>query len=125
VTLKHCLNADSGFTLVELMVAMIVLTVGLLGMLGAAATTIRVIGEGDRTVGAAYHASGRIDELAALGCDNVAAGTATVDAVYKLSWTVAGDAASEVRPLMMVAEYPGVRGQVRADTFETGIPCVR
>jgi len=122
---KQCLNADSGFTLVELMVAMLVLTVGLLGMLGAAATTIRVIGEGDRTVGAAYHASGRIDELTALGCDNVAAGTATVDAVYKLSWTVAGDATSKVRPLMMVAEYPGVKGQVRADTFETGIPCVR
>ena len=67
MTVKQCLNADSGFTLVELMVAMLVLTVGLLGMLGAAATTIRVIGEGDRTVGAAYHASGRIDELTALG----------------------------------------------------------
>ena len=125
MTLKHCLNADSGFTLVELMVAMIVLTVGLLGMLGAAATTIRVIGEGDRTVGAAYHASGRIDELVALGCDNVAGGAETVEAIYQLSWTVAGDASSQVRPVMMVAEYPGVRGQVKADTFETGIPCVR
>jgi len=123
--MKHGLNGSSGFTLVELMVAMLILTVGLLGLLGTAATTIRVIGEGDRTVGAAYHASGRIDELVALGCDNVTGGAATVDAIYRLSWTVAGDTTSEVRPLMMIAEYPGARGQVRADTFETGIPCVR
>jgi len=123
--MKHGLKAGSGFTLVELMVAMLVLTVGLLGMLGAAATTIRVIGEGDRAVGAAYHASGRIDGLAALGCDNVTSGADTVEAVYRLSWTVGGNVTSQVRPIMMVAEYPGVRGQVRADTFETGIPCGR
>ena len=123
--MKHGLNGGSGFTLVELMVAMLILTVGLLGLLGTAATTIRVIGEGDRTVGAAYHASGRIDELVALGCDNVAGGAETVEAIYRLSWTVAGDTTSEVRPLMMIAEYPGARGQVRADTFETGIPCAR
>ena len=123
--MKHGLDGGSGFTLVELMVAMLILTVGLLGLLGTAATTIRVIGEGDRTVGAAYHASGRIDELVALGCDNVAGGADTVEAIYRLSWTVAGDATSQVRPLMMIAEYPGVRGQVKADTFETGIPCGR
>lgn len=123
--MKHGLNGGSGFTLVELMVAMLILTVGLLGLLGTAATTIRVIGEGDRTVGAAYHASGRIDELVALGCDNVAGGAETVAAIYQLSWTVAGDTTSQVRPLMMIAEYPGARGQVRADTFETGIPCAR
>ncbi len=123
--MKHGLNGGSGFTLVELMVAMLILTVGLLGLLGTAATTIRVIGEGDRTVGAAYHASGRIDELVALGCDNVAGGADTVESIYRLSWTVAGDATSQVRSLMMIAEYPGVRGQVKVDTFETGIPCTR
>ncbi len=123
--MKHGLNGGTGFTLVELMVAMLILTVGLLGLIGTAATTIRVIGEGDRTVGAAYHASGRIDELIALGCDNVAGGAATVEAIYQLSWTVAGDTTSEVRPLMMIAEYPGARGQARVDTFETGIPCAR
>ncbi len=123
--MKHGLNGGTGFTLVELMVAMLILTVGLLGLIGTAATTIRVIGEGDRTVGAAYHASGRIDELVALGCDNVAGGADTVEAIYRLSWTVAGDTASQVRPVMMIAEYPGARGQVRVDTFETGIPCAR
>jgi prepilin-type N-terminal cleavage/methylation domain-containing protein len=125
VTRERAIAREGGFTLVELLIAMIVLTVGLLGLLGAAASTIRVMGEGDRTVAAAYHASGKIDELAALGCDNVTGGSATVEASYNLSWTVAGDASSQVRPLMLVAQYPGVRGQVRADTFETGIPCVR
>ena len=115
----------SGFTLVELMVAMFVLTIGLLGLLGAAANTIRVVGEGDRTVAAAYYAASRIDQLTALGCDNVADGTETVDGIYNLSWIVAGDTTSSVRPVMLTAQYPGVRGQVRADTFETSIACVR
>lgn len=115
----------SGFTLVEVMVAILVMAVGLLGLLGAAASTIRVIGEGDRAVAAAYHASGRIDRLTALGCDDATSGSDTVDAVYRLAWMVAGDSSSRVRPIMLTAEYPGVRGQVRVDTFETGIPCAR
>ena len=125
MTLKRTVTGAAGFTLVELMIAMIILAVGLLGLLGAAAGTIRVVGEGDRAVAAAYHASGQIDELAALGCDNATDGSDTVDLVYQLSWTVGGSANSPVRPVMLVASYPGVRGQVRADTFETGIPCVR
>ena len=115
----------SGFTLVEVIVAILVLGVGLLGLLGAAASTIRVIGEGDRAVAAAYHSSGRIDQLTAQGCDDVASGSETVDGVYLLTWSVAGDSASRVRPIMVTAEYPGVRGRVRVDTFETGIPCAR
>jgi prepilin-type N-terminal cleavage/methylation domain-containing protein len=115
----------SGFTLVELMVAMLVLGVGLLGLLGAAASTIRVIGEGDRAVAAAYHAGGRIDRLTAMGCDNAANGSETVEGVFLLTWSVAGDSASRVRPIMVTAQYPGVRGRVRVDTFETGIPCAR
>ena len=125
------MNADrptgsrSGFTLVEVIIAIMVLAVGLLGLLGAAASTIRVVGEGDRAVAAAYHAGGRIDQLTALGCDNIASGADTVDAIYRLSWSVAGDTASRVRPILLVAEYPGVRGRARVDTFETGIPCAR
>jgi len=115
----------SGFTLVEVIVAILVLGVGLLGLLGAAASTIRVIGEGDRAVAAAYHAGGRMDQLTAQGCDDAASGSETVDGVYLLTWSVAGDSASRVRPIMVTAEYPGVRGRVRVDTFETGIPCAR
>lgn len=115
----------AGFTLVELMVAMLVLAVGLLGLLGAAASTIRVVGEGDRTVAAAYHAASRIDRLTALGCDNVSDGADTVEAIYELTWTVAGDATSRVRPVMLTAKYLGTRGRVRVDTFETGIACKR
>jgi len=118
-------DPQSGFTLVELMVAMLVLAVGLLGLLGAAANTIRVVGEGDRTVAAAYYVGSRIDQLTALGCDNVASGADTVDGAYSLAWTVTGDTASDVRPVMVTAQYPGVRGAVRVDTFETGIPCGR
>jgi prepilin-type N-terminal cleavage/methylation domain-containing protein len=115
----------AGFTLVELMVAVLVLTVGLLGLLGAAASTIRVVGEGDRTVAAAYHAASRIDRLSALGCDNASNGADTVETIYSIAWTVAGDAASRVRPVMLTVQYPGTKGQVRADTFEAGIPCRR
>jgi len=115
----------SGFTLVELMVAITILSVALLGLIGTMASTIRVLGEGDRAMTAAYHSSGMMEELEALGCDNLSAGSDTAQAVYVMSWTVSGDSSSAIRDINLVTQYPGVAGQARADTFETALPCIR
>lgn len=116
----------SGFTLVELMVAITILSVALLGMIGTMASTIRVLGEGDRAMTAAYHSSGKMEELETLGCDNLSgAGSDTAQAVYAMSWTVSGDSGSAIRDIELVTQYPGVGGQARVDTFETALACVR
>ena len=114
----------SGFTIIEVIIAITMLTVGLLGALGATAATIRVLGESDRMVTAAFQATQQLEQLEALGCDAATAGSDTQQGV-DLRWTVAGDATSSRRPIMLTASYLMGRGRVKVDTFEKALQCVR
>ena len=114
----------SGFTIIEVIIAITMLTVGLLGMLGATAATIRVLGESDRMVTAAYQATQQLEQLEALGCDAASGGSDTQQGI-NLTWTVAGSATSRTRPIMLTVSYPMGRGRVRVDTFEKALQCVR
>lgn len=59
----------AGFTLVELIVAILILTVGVLGLAGTAAVVTRQMGGGRTQTLAAAIAQSRFDSLAALGCN--------------------------------------------------------
>jgi len=114
-----------GFTVVEVMIAMIVLSVGLLGLLGAGAMTVRAIGESDRTVAAAYFANERLEELEALGCDQVSGGTEVRDGIYTMKWSVTGTPTSQTRTVTLEAAYPLSGGRTGNDKFEKALTCVR
>ena len=114
----------SGFTIIEVIIAITMLSVGLLGALGATAATIRVLGESDRMVTAAYQATQQLEQLEALGCDAATAGSDTQQGV-DLRWTVAGSATTSTRPILLTATYRMGRGRVRVDTFEKALQCVR
>jgi prepilin-type N-terminal cleavage/methylation domain-containing protein len=114
----------SGFTIIEVIIAITMLAIGLLAMLGATAATIRVLGEGDRMVTAAYQATGQLEQLEALGCDAASGGSDTQQNV-NLTWTVAGDSTSRTRAILLTASYPMGRGRTKVDTFEKALQCVR
>lgn len=114
----------TGFTIIEVIIAITMLSVGLLGALGATAATIRLLGESDRMITAAYQATGQLERLEALGCDAAASGSDTRQGV-DLTWTVAGSSASRTRPIVLTASYPMGRGRVKVDTFEKALQCVR
>jgi prepilin-type N-terminal cleavage/methylation domain-containing protein len=114
----------SGFTIIEVLIAITMLSIGLLGMLGASAATIRVLGESDRMVTAAYEANRQLERLEALGCDAATSGSATEQRV-DLRWAVAGATTDRTRPITLTASYQMGRGRVRVDTFEKAIQCVR
>ncbi len=118
-------RSRSGFTMVEVLVAMMVLAVGLLIILAATGNTVRLLGEADRTVAAAYYANERMERMEALGCDGVTAGSGVRQGIYSLSWTVSGTAGSDTRQIRLTAQYPLGRGRVRADTFEKAVSCIR
>lgn len=59
---------SSGFTLVELLVALTILSVGLLGLVVTSALVTRMIGRGQRSANAALFASRRLERLRAGGC---------------------------------------------------------
>ena len=117
------LNGRSGFTLVEVIVAIVILTVGILGIVGATAKMTALESRGERLATAAFYAQSRMEQLRATGCANAAAGNETLVGVYILTWTVAAEAAGS-RAVMVAAEYPSGTATAAIDTFETFIPCL-
>jgi type II secretory pathway pseudopilin PulG len=64
-----------GFTLLEVLVALVVLTTGILGLAASAALVSRLIGDGTRLTLAATVATARLEHLRSLPCASVAAGS--------------------------------------------------
>ena len=102
--------------------AIIILTVGLLGIVSATGQLTRLQGQSDRLSTASFYAQGRMEQLRALGCGAAASGTETLANVYIMRWTVAAQAGG-TRAVMVEAEYPTGTATAAIDTFETWIPC--
>jgi prepilin-type N-terminal cleavage/methylation domain-containing protein len=80
---------DAGFTIAEVLVALVLFAVALLGLAGSSAVALRVTGSALRERRAVQRAADRIATLRATGCAAARAGTAT-DRKLALdeSWTV-------------------------------------
>jgi type IV pilus modification protein PilV len=115
-----------GFTLIEVMISVVILSVGVLGMVGAAGLAFRMIGQGKRNTQAAMVATQRMETLreTALStnprCTALASGTATTSGVTE-TWTVTG--ASRSRRIRLIINYPTTRGTL-TDTVNTVILCL-
>jgi Tfp pilus assembly protein PilV len=125
VTANGRLGDAAGFTVVEVIIAMIVLAVGLLGLLGATTSVIRNLGEGDKEVTAAQYANEWLERLDALGCDQVTNGSDVKAGIYNINWTVDGSAMSPVRHILLEVSYPLSAGRSRTDTLEKALTCLR
>lgn len=66
-----------GFTLVELMVAIIIMTVGVLGLASTSAVVARMVGGGGQQTIAANVASSRFERLHSVQCSAITSGSAT------------------------------------------------
>ena len=111
----------NGVTILEVLVAMLVLTVGILAMATTAALVTRMIGQGQRFSEVGAVASQRIEILRSQSCGALSNGSAT-EGAYVLSWTVDSVAGGKARSVQVIVVSPTVRG-TRADTFATTIPC--
>ena len=116
------LSDRSGFTLVEVIVAIIILTVGVLGIVNATGQMTRLQSRADRLSTASFYSQDRMEQLRALGCVAAAGGTETLDSMYIMRWTV-GAQAGGTRAVMVEAEYGTGTATAAIDTFETWIPC--
>ena len=81
-----------GLTLVEILISVIMLTVGVMGLLGSTAAVAKQMGGGVRQTVAATVAQARIDSLTSLSCASltlagVASGTSTSRGIAE-KWTV-------------------------------------
>lgn len=111
------MRSERGFTIVEILVAVMILSVGLMGLVTTAGLVTRMIGQGHRYTEASALANERIEVLRSQGCPAAASATETRGA-FTVSWRVVAMAAPKGRRLVVNVQSPTTRG-TRTDTFET------
>lgn len=115
------MSNQRGFTIIEVLVAVLVLTVGILGLATTAALVTRMIGQGERFSQASTMAAEQFEIFRSQQCTSLAAGNATRGGIT-LSWTVQNAAGGRARTVTIEVLTPTGRG-TRADTFSTTIGC--
>ncbi len=111
---------ERGFSLIELIVAILILTVGILGLAATAGQVTKMVGWGGRYGASAVVAGGQLEQLRATPCVSLANGTAT-KGIYSLSWTIT--ASGTLRTMTLTVTYPNGR-TTRNDVYETYRSCV-
>ena len=121
------LRCRSGFTLVEVPIAFLVLVVGVLALVGSSAMVSRMIGRGRHSTTLAHTAGARVEWLRGLASATsppcVGAGFTTGAAVSDRvdeRWEV--PSAGSVRQITLALERPEAGGVAR-DTLRTAILC--
>jgi len=119
-------RARSGFTIIEVLVAVTILAVGVVAMAGSSATVTRMIGRGKIDTRAAQLATRQVEALRLIAyattphCTNLAnGGPATTDRVT-VSWTVLANGTR--RTVNVSASYATGRG-THTEVLTTFIEC--
>ncbi len=123
------MNNQRGFTIIEIIIAIIVLTVGVMGLATTAALVTRMIARGQRSAMAATYAAQRMEQLRPAACI-AAQAVAGTDTLYRGSnwvasntWTFV-DEGNSYYHLRVVTTYKTDGFKTRVDTMEAGVPCL-
>ncbi len=112
-----------GATLVELIVAMVLLSIGLFSVVGTSGSVVKQLGGGRNQTVAASIAQARLDSLTSIGCQSLTPGGATTTGTstsrsIKESWTVTDG--FNVKNIKITMTVPGRTVPI---LYETIIPC--
>ena len=117
-----------GFTIIEVIIAIIVLTVGVLGLVTTAALVTRMIARGQRSATASAFAARRLERMRVAACVDAQRINGT-DTLYRGSnwvsantWTFT-DAGNQNYRLKIVSVYKTEQDKTRRDSTETTISC--
>ena len=110
---------EPGFTLVEVIVALVLLTIGMLGLAGVARAVARLTSESARLATATALAGARVEQLRAGRCAGSASGSAA-NGPYTEAWST--DVAGAARVVRVTVTYPAPPG-LRTRTLAAVIAC--
>lgn len=121
------MKQEQGFTIVEVIIAILVLTVGLLGLVTTAGLVTRMIGRGQRSGAAAQYASRRLEMLRVSGCTSQASGSERLmrgsEPLDSLSWRFV-NLGSNHWEVVLRSKYQTALGKWRTDSLGTEISCI-
>ena len=119
------MNRERGFTIIEVLVAVLILTVGLLALASTAALVQRMVGQGDRYTEAANLAGRQFEtfrsQWTGTNCLGAADGSTTVSG-FTVAWRVVSVVNGRAREVQVTVTSPTGRGN-RTDTFYQTIVC--
>ncbi len=123
-------SARRGFTIVEVIVAIMVLTVGLLGLVTTAALVTRMIGRGQRSAVAGVFAAQRMERLRTAACipaqrvpggENLTRGSMVVATNTWRFTLVTGSTATWKIDVTTI--YKTIKNRSRTERMETTVIC--
>ena len=116
-------SSRAGVTLVELLVAMTILTVGLLAIVGVSGSVARSLGESRSDNLAAIAAESRFEQVAGTSCTSLTLNTVTAASSRNVTerWVVV-DAGNNTRQVIDSVSWTTRRGTRRL-VFQTLLPC--
>jgi type IV pilus modification protein PilV len=122
-------QASAGFTIVEVVIAICILSIGILGLAGTAASVTRMVGRSQQYAKASTLASERLEIIraqvaptpanAGAACNSLASGSST-SGVYSVAWT--STAVTNGWSVRIVVTTPTARG-TKTDTFTETVTC--
>lgn len=122
-------RSTAGFTIVEVLMAVVVLGIGVVAMAGSSALVTRMIGRGQRATRAGEVAAQRLDSLRLIAyqttphCTSViSGGPVTSPLGVKQSWVVSTPNAKS-RKVALTLTYKNVLGKTSTDVVTTIIGC--
>jgi prepilin-type N-terminal cleavage/methylation domain-containing protein len=110
-----------GVTLVEMLVAIVMITFAALGLMGVSGNIAETAGDGMRHTVAAGVAQARLDSLTSLACTSLAAGAATGSATNRgvvEKWSVVDG--RNIKTITVIISIPRRSTPL---TYETIVPC--
>lgn len=85
----------TGFSLIEIMVAVVIFSIGVLGLGALFPLAVRNVNQGAMLTRATQHAQSKMEELMDAGVDNLTSGADTLSGGYCRSWHAAPDSLAE------------------------------
>ena len=123
---------ESGFTIIEIMIAVIVLVVGALGLVMTSALLTRMMGWANRAQQAANYASQRMEMMRTAACIS-AQRTGGVDSLLRGNQLIAINRWSYALvptslpngeyQLQVITTWKTRKNKTHTDTLEAGVPC--
>jgi len=117
-----------GFTLIEIMIAIIILSIGLLGLASTMAVSTRMVGRGQRSAAASTFATSRLERSRMAACipGQRSGGSETMMRggtwVAINNWAFA-DAGNNTYRVRVVTTSKTIKNKFRTDTLETAVTC--